>query len=77
MNYLGEGVGPERQGPEPLDSGQPDDSPWAELECGAPAAGSFLHRIRRSQTRAEFFRICRDFLDHDEPMPLEPAGRRA
>lgn len=77
MNYLGEGVGPERQGPEPLDSGQPDDSPQAELECGAPAAGSFLHRIRRSQTRAEFFRICRDFLDHDEPMPLEPAGRRA
>jgi len=34
----------------------------------------FLHQIRRSQTREEFFRICREFLDHGEPMPLSPAS---
>jgi tRNA-dihydrouridine synthase len=32
----------------------------------------FLHQIRRAGTRAEFFRICREFLDHDRPMPLQP-----
>lgn len=32
----------------------------------------FLHHVRRATERAEFFRICRDFLDHDEPMPLVP-----
>ena len=29
-------------------------------------------RIRRAKTRAEFFAICAAYLDHDEPMPLEP-----
>ena len=37
---------------------------------GVPAP--FLHQIRRAQTAAEFHRICAEFLDHDEPMPLEP-----
>ena len=36
-------------------------------------AGSFLHQIRRSQTEAEFYRICQEFLDHDQPMKLEPS----
>ena len=40
---------------------------------GEGVAGDFLNRIRRSQAREEFFNICREFLDHDEPMPLEPA----
>jgi len=40
---------------------------------GEGVAGDFLHRIRRSQNRQEFFGICRDFLDHDLPMLLEPA----
>jgi len=34
----------------------------------------FLHQIRRAQTAAEFHGICGQFLDHDRPMPLEPAG---
>ena len=34
--------------------------------------GGFLHRIRRAETRDEFFAVCRDFLDHEEAMPLLP-----
>ncbi|NGO40228.1 tRNA-dihydrouridine synthase family protein [Limisphaera ngatamarikiensis] len=37
-----------------------------------PDAGAFLHAIRRSQTRAEFFEICRRHLDHDRPLDLNP-----
>jgi tRNA-dihydrouridine synthase len=32
----------------------------------------FLSEIRLVKTRADFFRVCGDFLDHDKPMPLEP-----
>ena len=39
---------------------------------GVDPAGRFLHDIRRAQTKADFFAICREHLDHDEPMPLEP-----
>ncbi|HRX55074.1 MAG TPA: tRNA-dihydrouridine synthase family protein [Verrucomicrobiales bacterium] len=39
---------------------------------GAEATGRFLHDMRRSSTRKEFFRICREHLDHDAPMALEP-----
>lgn len=38
----------------------------------AREAGDFLHRVRRATTRSEFFGICREFLDHGEPMPLRP-----
>jgi tRNA-dihydrouridine synthase len=37
---------------------------------GIPAP--FLDRIRRVQTAADFERVCRECLDHDEPMPLLP-----
>lgn len=37
---------------------------------GVPAP--FLHQIRRTQTAADFHRICGEFLDHDRPMRLEP-----
>lgn len=40
---------------------------------GEGVPGPFLQQIRRSQTAAEFHRICSDFLDHDEPMALLPA----
>lgn len=40
---------------------------------GEGVPGLFLHQIRRSQTAAEFHRICAEFLDHDEPMALLPA----
>jgi tRNA-dihydrouridine synthase len=39
---------------------------------GVDPEGQFLHQIRRVATRAEFFRVCEEFLDHDRPMPLEP-----
>lgn len=32
----------------------------------------FLHGIRRATTRTEFFSICTEFLDHNEPMDLIP-----
>ena len=37
---------------------------------GVPAP--FLYQIRRVQTAVEFQRICAEFLDHDQPMALEP-----
>jgi tRNA-dihydrouridine synthase B len=39
---------------------------------GVDAEGQFLHQIRRVTTEADFFRICEAFLEHDEPMALEP-----
>jgi tRNA-dihydrouridine synthase len=36
---------------------------------GDGVSAQFLHQIRRASTRAEFFRICREFLEHDEPIP--------
>lgn len=42
------------------------------LGLGVDAGGQFLHEIRRVNTQAEFFRVCRSFLDHDAAMPLEP-----
>ncbi len=38
----------------------------------APESALFLNRIRRASARAEFFGICAEYLDHDEPMPLVP-----
>jgi tRNA-dihydrouridine synthase len=40
---------------------------------GIPPAVNFLHEIRRTQTRDDFFRVCAAYLDHDESMSLEPA----
>jgi tRNA-dihydrouridine synthase len=42
------------------------------LGMGVEPTGQFLHRIRRAATKAEFFGICDQFLDHDQPMALEP-----
>lgn len=42
------------------------------IGLGIEPTGEFLHRIRRATTQAEFFRVCEDFLNHDQPMPLEP-----
>ena len=41
---------------------------------GDGVSPQFLHQIRRSETREEFFRICAEFLDHERPMPLEPVS---
>jgi tRNA-dihydrouridine synthase len=32
----------------------------------------FLHDIRRVATTADFWRVCEEHLNHDQPMPLEP-----
>ncbi len=42
------------------------------LGLGVESTGRFLHEIRRVDTRADFFRVCEEFLNHDQPMPLEP-----
>lgn len=42
------------------------------IGLGVEPSGNFLHAIRRSTTEADFFSICARFLDHDEPMRLEP-----
>jgi nifR3 family TIM-barrel protein len=34
----------------------------------------FLHEIRRVTTTADFFRVCENYLDHDQPMTLEPVS---
>jgi tRNA-dihydrouridine synthase len=39
---------------------------------GIEPTGQFLHAIRRVTTEADFFKVCEDHLDHDDPMPLEP-----
>lgn len=42
------------------------------LGIGVDADGKFLHDIRRVTTKADFFRVCETFLDHDNLTPLEP-----
>ena len=39
---------------------------------GVEPTGRFLHEIRRVNTEVDFFRLCYEFLDHNEPMALEP-----
>lgn len=39
---------------------------------GIEPTGQFLHQIRRVTTERDFFRVCESFLNHDNPMPLEP-----
>src|SRR4051812_17702559 len=42
------------------------------IGVGVEPSGQFLHQIRRVTTRDDFFRVCAEFLEHDQPMPLEP-----
>jgi tRNA-dihydrouridine synthase len=42
------------------------------LGVGVEPDGRFLHQIRRVSTKANFFRVCEEFLNHDQPLPLEP-----
>jgi tRNA-dihydrouridine synthase B len=39
---------------------------------GEGVGEKFLHDIRRVATTADFWRVCGEFLDHDQPMTLEP-----
>ena len=42
------------------------------IGLGVEPTGEFLHAIRRVMTKADFFRICEEHLDHGDAMPLEP-----
>ncbi len=42
------------------------------LGLGVESTGRFLHEIRRVNTKADFFHVCEEFLNHDQPMSLEP-----
>jgi nifR3 family TIM-barrel protein len=44
------------------------------IGVGVEPTGKFLHDIRRVTTRADFFRVCEEHLNHGQPMPLEPFG---
>jgi tRNA-dihydrouridine synthase len=39
---------------------------------GEGISEKFLHDIRRVATTVDFWRVCEEFLDHDQPMTLEP-----
>jgi tRNA-dihydrouridine synthase B len=39
---------------------------------GDGVSEKFLHEIRRVTTTADFFRACKNYLDHEQPMTLEP-----
>jgi hypothetical protein len=40
---------------------------------GEGVGEQFLFEIRRVATEADFWRVCGDFLEHEEPMALVPA----
>ena len=42
------------------------------IGAGITGDGQFLDRIRRARGRADFFAICREYLDHGHSMTLEP-----
>jgi tRNA-dihydrouridine synthase B len=42
------------------------------IGLGVEPTGRFLHDIRRVTNKADFFRVCVEFLDHGKEMPLEP-----
>jgi tRNA-dihydrouridine synthase len=37
------------------------------IGLGVETNGQFVHQIRRVETKAEFFRVCEEFLDYEEP----------
>lgn len=39
------------------------------------STGRFLHQIRRVSTERDFFGICGEFLEHDQPVPLAAFSR--
>jgi tRNA-dihydrouridine synthase B len=43
------------------------------LGAGLQNAGEFLHGMRRCTTRSDFFQICFEHLDHNDPLTLVPA----
>jgi len=42
------------------------------IGLGVEPTGAFLHQIRRVSSKDAFFSVCREFLDHDTRLTLEP-----
>jgi tRNA-dihydrouridine synthase len=42
------------------------------IGLGVEPTGRFLHEMRRLTAKADLFRLCEEFLEHDNAMPLEP-----
>jgi tRNA-dihydrouridine synthase B len=42
------------------------------MGLGVEPTGRFLHEMRRTETKEDLFKICASYLDHSNPMPLEP-----
>jgi tRNA-dihydrouridine synthase B len=42
------------------------------IGVGVDPEGRFLHEIRRVATERDFFAVCDKFMNHGDPMPLEP-----
>lgn len=42
------------------------------IGLGTEPTGQFLHTIRRVMSKADFFRTCTEYLDHDSPVPQTP-----
>ena len=42
------------------------------IAAGVDADGAFEHRVRRVDDEADFFSLCREHLDHDEPVSARP-----
>ena len=42
------------------------------IGLGIEPTGQFLHHIRRVMTETDFFKLCEEYLSHEQPMPLEP-----
>jgi tRNA-dihydrouridine synthase B len=47
------------------------------ISLGVEPTGQFLHSIRRVMTKADFFRICAEYLDHGAAVPHEPVVANA
>ena len=56
---------------DPLRHVQRMKRPLAYISEGI-SGGEFGHRIRRAVTAEDFHQICRDHLDHSEPLPVLP-----
>jgi nifR3 family TIM-barrel protein len=41
------------------------------IGIGVDAEGQFLHQVRRTNTKTDFFDVCKRFLDHDRDMFLD------
>jgi tRNA-dihydrouridine synthase B len=66
------GVTPARRRPGVKESVQVERMKKFMNFIGEGVGEKFLFEIRRAETTADFFRVCEEYLNHDEPMTLEP-----